>query len=107
MGEMVEKNLSMPFNRAPSDNTDQRVMRIVRRLRNQHTVRALRRLDKMVGANVHHDLGSGQDFDIELLLQFVEHLGYSKEMLAAVCRRIPKFDERVIPSEIKGRTLSS
>ena len=54
--------------------TYERVMLVVRRLGDEHTVRAIRGLDEMMFSDIHHDLGAWQDLDIELLLELMEHL---------------------------------
>ena len=38
-------------------------------LRNKHTMRLFRGLDKVVVANIVHDLGAGIDFGMQLSLQ--------------------------------------
>lgn len=46
-------------------------MRVLRWLRDQHTVRMGGRLDEVVGADISHNLGAREDLDIELLFQLV------------------------------------
>lgn len=46
-------------------------MRIVRGLGNEHTAAAF---DEVVGSNICHDLGTGQDLSMELLFNLVELL---------------------------------
>lgn len=38
------------------------------------------RLDEVVGAHVSHDLGAGEDLDIELLLQLAQCLGFKHRL---------------------------
>ena len=54
--------------------THEGITLVVRRLRHQHAVGGVGRLDKVVRAHIQHDLRAGQNLDIELLLQLVEHL---------------------------------
>ena len=51
-------------------------MGVLRWLRHEHAVRVGGRLDEVVGAHVSHDLGAGEDLDVELLLQLAQRLGF-------------------------------
>ena len=62
------------FNFLTGLRTHKGIMRVIRGLGDQHTVRGVRGLDKVMRAHIKHYLGAGQDLDIELLLQLVELL---------------------------------
>lgn len=49
-------------------------MRVLRWLRHEHAVGIRGRLDEVMGAYIAHDLGAGEDFDVELSFQLVQRL---------------------------------
>lgn len=49
-------------------------MRVIRGLGDKNPVRRVGGLDEVMRAYINHDLGAGQNLDIELLLQMVERL---------------------------------
>ena len=56
------------------ENTHEGIMLAVGRLGNEHAVRTGGRLDEVMFADIHHDLGTRQDLDVELLLELMQHL---------------------------------
>ena len=48
--------------------THQRIMRVITRLRHQHSIGGL---DKMMAADIRHDLRTGYNLDVEFLLELV------------------------------------
>lgn len=70
-------------------------MLVVGGLRHQHAMVRVARLDEVMRSNIAHDLGTGQDLDVELILDLVELLG---ELLAMMWRRW-RLSNLLCPSE--------
>ena len=61
-------------------------MRVIRRLRDQHSVGTLRVFDKVMHAHIYHDLRTRHNLDIELFLELMEHLRQRNGELGSAMR---------------------